>query len=117
MFASLREKIGSGAMDTAINAITPILSEQMEKITGLKPSDINDDDKFDSVVISPLLLSIKAASSGVTGLIPNFNERFKGAMYHLRKELIVIEGDKVSLVENAQENLPGILLESLKQSA
>ncbi len=117
MFGALKDKIGGGAIDKAVEKFAPALNEHLDKIKSLKPTDVNDDGKFDSLIIAPMLVSISGASGGVTKLIPKFNDRFKTAMFHVRNELIVIEGDKVTIVEGGQAKLPTVLVEGFKKSA
>jgi len=117
MFGVLKDKIGNGAIDKAVEKFAPSLSEHLENIKTLKPVDVNDDEKFDSLVIGPMLMSISGSSGGVTNLIPKFDDRFKEAMFHVRNELILVEGDTVSIVEDAQSKLPTALVDGFKKSA
>lgn len=117
MFSGLKEKLGATAIETAVNKFSPMLTEQMAKITSLKASDVNDDENFESVIVSPILMAINAASIGTTKLIPNFDDRFKSAMYHIRNELVETDGDSVRFIEGSKERLPQILLESMKSPA
>ena len=117
MFGGLKDKIGGGAIDKAIDKFAPALNEHLDKIKTLKPTDVNDDGKFDSLIIAPMLLSIAGASGGVTKLIPKFDSRFKTAMFHVRNELIVVDGEKVKLIEDGQSKLPKTLVEGFKKSA
>ena len=116
MFGKLKDNLGSGAIDKAVNKFAPSLSVHMNKIKELKPTDVLDNVKFNSMVISPMLLSISASSGGVTKLIPKFDQRFQSAMLHVRDELILIEDDKIKLAENSQTRLPTVLVEGFKKS-
>lgn len=121
MLGGLKNKIGGGAVDKvidkAIDKFAPALTEHLDKIKSLKPSEINDDAKFETLIIKPMLLSISGASGGVTKLIPKFDSRFTAAMFHVREELIVVDGEKVILVEDGQSRLPKVLVEGFKKSA
>ncbi len=117
MFGGLKDKIGGGAIDKAVEKFAPALTEHLDKIKSLKATDVNDDGKFDSLIIMPMLLSISGASGGVTKLIPKFDTRFKTAMFHVRDELIEVDGEKVKLVEDGQSKLPKVLVEGFKKSA
>jgi RecA-family ATPase len=117
MFGGLKVKIGGGTIDKAVDKFAPALNEHLDKIKTLKPTDVKDDGKFDSLIIAPMLLSISGASGGVTKLIPKFDDRFKTAMFHVRNELIVVDGDSVKLVEDGQSKLPKVLVEGFKKSA
>ena len=88
----------------------------MDDIKSLKPTDILDDVKFSTMVISPMLLSFSASSGGATKLIPKFDERFRAAMLHVRNELVLVENDKVKLAENSQSLLPKTLIEGFKKN-
>ena len=116
MLGSLKNKIGSGAIDKAVKTFSPALTEHLDKIKSLKTTDINDDAKFESLVISPMLVTILAASGGVTKLVQNFDDRFKSAMFHVRNELIEVDGDQVTLVDDVQTKLPSVLAEGFKKS-
>lgn len=125
MFGGLKDKIGGGvldklgdnAIDKAVEKFAPALKEHLDKIKSLKASDINDDAKFDSLIITPMLVSVSGASGGATKLIPNFDVRFKTAMLHVRDELIIVDGNNVKLVEDAQARFPKVLIEGFKKSA
>jgi len=117
MFAGLKDKASGTAVDKAVEKFAPALNKHLDKIKALKAADVNDDTKFDSMVIAPMLVSISGASGGVTKFIPKFDTRFKSAMYHVRSELIIIDGDNVKLVEDAQSKLPQVLAEGFKNAA
>ncbi len=117
MLGGLKDKIGGGAIEKAVKTFAPALTEHLDKIKTLKPTDINDDAKFNSLVISPMLISILAASGGVTKLVPKFDDRFKSAMFHVRNELIETDGNNVKLVDDVQAKLPSVLAEGFKKSA
>jgi len=107
----------SGAMAQVTEAITPHIQPHLDKVTSMKAEDIQNDGQFQSIVVSPALVAISAASSGVTALIPRFDERFAIAMLHIRDELVICEEGKVSLAQDSQDRLPSVLEESFKKSA
>ena len=117
MFGNLKDKLCDSAVDKAINKFAPSLKEHMDTIKTLKPTDIQDNIKFKTMIISPMLISVSASSGGVTKLIPKFDERFQSAMLHVRNELVLVENDKVKLVEDSETKLPNVLLDGFKQSA
>lgn len=117
MFGALKDKIGGGAIDSAIEKFAPALQEHMDKIKSLQPADVQDDEKFTTMIVKPMLMSISASSGGVTKLIPKFETRFTGAMMHVRDELIIVDGSTVKLAEGSMDKLPKVLLEGFKKSA
>lgn len=115
MLGNLKNKIGDGAVQKAINKFAPEIQAQLQKITQMKPADIQSDEKFSSLVVSPALLAISASSSGATKLIPSFDTKFSNALFNVRNELVKVETDKVSLVEGFESQLPDVLMQGFKE--
>lgn len=115
MFSKLKDMAGGAAINKAVDAIAPSLKPQLEKVTTMDASIVNDDEKFTDKMIRPAIIAISAASGGVTKMIPNFEAKLTNCLLHSRTELIKVEGEKVSLVEGFDKKLPGVLMEGLKK--
>jgi len=116
MFAKLKEATSGATVQKAVDAITPTLTEHLEKVRTLEPGVVRDDASYSELFVQPALLAIGASSGGVTSLIPRFNERFKEVMLRLRDELLLLDGERVELVEDFRERLPQVVLAGLKQA-
>ncbi|KAB7628459.1 hypothetical protein [Alkalilimnicola sp. S0819] len=116
MFGKLKEAAGGAAVQKVVDAISPQLMEHTDKLTALKPESVRCDDTYTETFVQPALLAVSAASSGVTKLIPRFEERFSAALLHLRDELLDLGGERVALVEGFQERLPEVMLSGLKKA-
>ncbi len=117
MLGKLKAMAGEGAMKKAVDAVSPALNEHLEVVRELDPAQVRDDETFRARVIQPALLAVTAASSGLTSLVPRFEERFARALFHLRNELVVVEDGSVRLADDFQGRLPGVLMEGLRQEA
>jgi hypothetical protein len=114
MLGKLKEAAGGAALQKVVGAVAPALTPHLDKLSQLSPDLVRNDDSFKDKVIAPALLAIAGSTAGATALIPKFNEKFTQAMLHLRDELVVFEGDRISLVEGFQERLPSVLMAGLK---
>lgn len=114
MLNKLKNLAGGNAVNSVVEKICPSLSEQLNKVTELKPEQVKDDATFTSMVVKPALTLISASSGGVTKLIPNFNDKVSKALFNVRDELIEVNDGKVSLVDGFQAKLPTALLDGLK---
>lgn len=116
MFGKLKEASGGAAMQRAVDAISPKLMEQTEKLKELDPAIVSDDESFTEKFSKPALLGVAAATGGVSALIPRFDDRFNAAMLHMRDELLVLDGGRVEFVEGFKERLPDVMLAGLKKA-
>ena len=117
MLGKLKGKMSDNVADKAIEKLMPMIQEKIGKIQTLSAADVSDDANFKSRVIAPSLIAVSAASSGATKLLPDFENRFSAAMFHLRNELVTIDGDTVALVDDYQKRLPTVLKEGLKKQS
>ncbi|CAH1608032.1 hypothetical protein BTO01_13820 [Vibrio jasicida] len=114
MFGKLKAAAGDAANNKAATLITAHVEPVMEEIQGLSPTIIMEDDTYQSHVIEPTLVALQAASSGVTSMVPNFDEKFGTCMFHLRSELLELSEDKVELIADFKQQLPTAVMEGLK---
>ena len=115
--ASAGDAASQPIYQSAVDAIAPKVEPVFEKASHLAPAIIADDVKYRSHVIEPAWLAVGSATSGLASLIPNLHERFAAALLHARAELLVIDkaANTVSLVPDARERLPHVLLEGFKR--
>ena len=116
MFDKFKNAVGESTLKAAADRVAPIIKEKLGELD-LNPSEIADDEKYKTYVVGPMLLAVKAGTSGLTGLIADFDKRFLVAMLHLRDELLVIDpaNKKVSLVPDYEARLPAALAEGLRK--
>jgi hypothetical protein len=110
--ADLAEK---ALLQKVASHVAPVLEEQLPKIRALSASKLQDDSFFASYVVQPAWLAVVAASSGLTKLYPPLEQRFGVLMQHLRNELVVFDGESVSLVDDLPKKLPAAIVAGLNQ--
>ena len=107
------KSMGEGVAKRAVEKASLVLQEELGKALKLGAKTIQDDEKYKKMVVKPALLSLAASSGGVTKLIPGFDEKFTKAMLQARDELLVFNGDEVTLADGFEKKLPGIIEDSL----
>jgi len=115
MLGKLKEKAGDKMIGKVVEQVAPSLQPHLEKLQQLDPQQVKDDGLYREKVIDPALTAVKVASSGVAGLIPGFDGRFANALIKVRDELLVVDQDKVALVEDFAGRLPNVLMEGFRQ--
>ena len=115
MLGNLKNKLGDGAVQKAIDKFAPEIENQLKKITDMNADDVRSDEKFKSKVVAPALIAASAASSGATKLIPKFDIKFTNALFNVRNELVNTDTDKISLVEGYEKQLPDVLMKGFKE--
>ena len=123
MFGKLKgmaeKAAGNGMIDKAVEKICPELQPQLNKLKNFDGNELRCDDTFSSKFITPTLTTLAVATSGLTKLIPGFEQRFTRALFHTRDELCLIcpETNKVTLASDLQQRLPQVLLDGFKKGA
>jgi hypothetical protein len=119
MFNKLKSAISDGPVSAAVENFSSQVSEKLKEISSLSPSDVMDDARYKEYVITPALLAAQASSSGMTSLIPDFENRFAIAMLHLRDDLVVVDetAGTVGLVPDYQTRVRDVLTEGFKKGA
>ncbi|SFC77750.1 hypothetical protein [Pseudoalteromonas denitrificans] len=113
MFGKLKAAAGDAATSKATKILEPHIQPVLEKMRTLSPASISHNESYQSKVITPAKIAVLAATSGLSKLIPQFDEKFNHCMFHLRNELVDVSGDTVKLVPNFKEALPQALKEGL----
>jgi hypothetical protein len=114
MLGKLKDLASAGVSEKVVGTVEPIIREHVAKAQALGIASVRDDATYLAHIVQPAYLSVLAAASGATKLIPQFEERFKKVMHALRDELLIFEEDKVRLVEDYQTRLQALLLNALK---
>ena len=119
MFDKLKNAVGEGAVRSAINTYADRINQKLEEVTKLKATEVSDDARYHSNVISPALAAVMASAGGATRLIPNFEQRFARAMLQVRNQLIIIDAanNKVSLVPDYKSRVSDVLVEGFRRDA
>ncbi len=117
MFGKLKDMAGNAMVQRAVDQITPIMHEQMEKIKSFKTEQLYDNEFFDNMVAKPAWTAISASLGGLTKLYPPLEQKFSGIMRHVRDELVLANDGQITLVEDFQGKLPGVLMEGLSKEA
>ena len=118
MFNKLKSAMDNGPVRAAVENFSGQVSEKLKEISSLRPPDVMDDARYKEYVITPALLAAEASSSGMTSLIPDFENRFAIAMLYLRDELVIVDvtNGTVGLVPDYQARVPDVLTEGFKRS-
>jgi len=114
MFGKLKAAVADNAAEKGVLLLEPHIAPIMEEIKKLSPESISHDESYLNKIISPAKLTILAASSGMTKLIPQFDEKFTHCMFHLRDQLVDLSGEKIDLIPDFKDRLPQVLKEGLK---
>lgn len=118
MLASLKGKAMEKAMVKLEKEIGPVIQGKIDLFQNLKPSDVNDDEKYQSIVVTPLWRLAKMQSGGAIDVAQKFmdvEKKFSGGMYNVRNELIEVQGENVSLDPEFSDKVVPVLVESMKE--
>jgi hypothetical protein len=117
MLGNLKEKAKEKAMEKLENEIKPAVEEKIELFQNLKPSDVNDDEKYKALIVTPLWEVAKMQSGGAIGVAQQFVDvetRFRDGFFNLRNELVQVEGETVSLDPDFNDKVVPVLIDSIK---
>lgn len=118
MLGSLKEKAKEKAMEKLENEITPAVEEKIELFQNLKPSDVNDDEKYKALIVTPMWEVAKMQSGGAIGVAQKFVDvetKFSDGLFNVRDELVQVEGETVSLDPEFNDKVVPVLIESIKE--
>jgi len=114
LFGNLKEKALLKFNDEVVTQI----KQKVELFKNLKPSQVNDDPFYQQLIISPLWALVKAQSGGTVTALQKFVDvegKFKNALLDVRNELVMVEGEKVSLHPEFENKVGPTFLEAIKK--
>lgn len=114
MFGKLKNLVGDKVFNQAVEKIKAELEPYLGSLLTMSPDNVNDDAFFTDKFVQPAKDKVEEKTSGVSKMIPGFDNKFKTAMFAVRDELVVAEGGKVSLVSDYSDRLPNVLKAALK---
>jgi hypothetical protein len=102
MFGGLKQLAIDKALGLLEEDMRARLAEKVELFRNLKPSDIQDDVRYQAVVVDPLWLYLKLQSGAAIVAVQkvidvDVQSRFGKGLFHVRNELIRTEGDSIAL--------------------
>ncbi len=117
MFGNLKEKAMEKAVEKLEKELGPVVQEKIELFQDLKPSDVIDDDKYKTIIVSPLWEVAKIQSGGAIGAAQKFvdiENKFSDGMFQVRDELVQVQGETVSLDPEFADKVVPVLFQSIK---
>jgi hypothetical protein len=117
MLGNLKEKAKEKAMEKLENEIAPAVEEKIELFQNLKPSDVNDDEKYKALIVSPLWEVAKIQSGGAIEVAQKFVDvetKFNDGLFNVRDELVQVEGETVALDPEFNDKVVSVLFQSFK---
>ncbi len=117
MLGNLKEKAMGKALEGLEKELGPVVQEKIELFQNLKPSDVTDDDKYKTIIVSPLWEVAKMQSGGAIGVAQKFVDvetKFNDGLFNVRDELVQIQDETVSLDPDFNEKIVPVLIQSIK---
>jgi hypothetical protein len=117
MFGSLKEKAMEKAVATLESELGPVIQEKVDMFKDLQPCDVNDDEKYKNIIVSPLWAFVKLQTGGAIGLAQKFIDietKFHAGLFNVRDELVKVDGQTVSLDPEFSDKLLPVLMKSIK---
>lgn len=119
MLNALKEKAAQAAHAALAQELRVKLKDKLDIFRTLKVSDIQDDAKYTAVIVQPLWIYAKMQCGlAIAGLQKfssvNAEERFRHGLFHVRDELVVVEGDSVKLVPDFEDRLAPTIMAAIK---
>ncbi len=118
MLGNLKKKAMDKAMCSVQEKIGPAIQEKMDLFKSLKPSDVNDDEKYGAMVVSPMWAFVKIQSGGAISAAQKFvdvESKFNDGLFDVRNELIVVEDEKVALDPDFSEKVVPTVMKSFNK--
>lgn len=118
MLGNLKEKAKEKALEKLKNEIIPVVEEKIELFQNLKPSDINDDEKYKAVIVTPLWNVAKMQSGGAISVAQKFVDvetKFRDGLFNVRDELVQVQGETVSLNPEFNDKVVPVLIQSISE--
>ena len=117
MFGGLKEKALNKAVAALEEKFGPVIQEKVDLFKELKPSDISDDEKYMDFIVNPLWALVKMQSGGVISAAQKFIDvegKFNMGLFNVRDELVIVEGENISLDPEFSDKILPILMASMK---
>lgn len=112
MFGKIAALAKDQAMQEFENDIKPVIDQNIEIFKSLKPSSVQDDSIYRKMIVEPLWTAIDASAGGSLLLVQKFCD--VKTKFDIRKDLIIVEGEKVSLVNGFQDKVTPTIINSFK---
>ena len=117
MFGNLKEKALAKAVSALEDQFGPVIQEKADMFKDLKPSDVNDDEKYSDFIVNPLWALVKMQSGGAISAAQSFIDvegKFRTGLFNVRDELVTVEGEQISLDPEFSDKIVPVLMESMK---
>lgn len=121
MLGALKEKAAKAAQTALALELQVRLKDKLELFHTLKVSDVQDDAKYTTFITQPLWLYLKVQCGMPISALQKFYDvdveaRFREGLFHVRNELIKVEGDAVKLVPDFNDRLVPTIMQAIKGS-
>jgi hypothetical protein len=117
MLGNLKEKAMAKAVSALEEKFGPVIHEKIEMFKELKPSDVNDDEKYQNFIVNPLWTLVKMQSGGAVSTAQKFIDvegKFNTGLFNVRDELITVEDEKILLDPEFSDKIVPVLMASIK---
>ncbi len=117
MLGNLKEKAKEKALEGLEEKLAPAVEEKIDLFQDLKPSDVNDDEKYKTVIVAPLWEVAKMQSGGAIGVAQKFidvENKFSDGLFNVRDELVQVQGEVVSLDPEFSDKVVPVLIQSIR---
>lgn len=117
MFGGMKEKAREQALKKFEEEIAQQINEKIELFSSLRAIDVQNDEKYRAIVVQPLWVAVKVQSGGAIEALKAFvdvDSKFDQGLFHVRDELIMVEGDQVALAPDFDKKVGPTLLEAFR---
>jgi hypothetical protein len=101
------------AAGQAAEEIKATLLQALGILRKMPASAVQNDEQFTTHVIGPAYVGVLTAHNAIATSFPQFQQRFRNAMLAVRAELLVPEGNKFRLCDDAEQRLPQVVAAQL----
>ena len=118
MLGKLKEMAKEKALDHLEAELKPAIEEKIDLFVNLKPSDVNDDEKYGAIIVSPLWQVAKIQSGGAIDVAQKYVDvegKFKAGLFNVRNELVQVEGETVALDPQFSDKVVPVIFQSIKE--
>ena len=123
MFNKLKEKAINLAKDKAMSKVEEVagrgIQAQINTFKNLKPTDVSDDTKYQTVAVNPIWMALKMQLGPAEGLAKkagiDIKDKITKGLFHVRNELISVDNEKVKLDPEFNSKIMPTLMTAFKQ--